>query len=187
MSRGEPSRLSPVLFLPVDQRPDFATPRGLLYHGDLGPVLADAREPLVCVGDVVSRYCSALGRRHVILVVDHVTRRGELIEWGEETGFRRVHVWNPRGALSLEAIDLLCRLTGERDRWLVSVEGEEDMIALAALSCMDKGTLVYGVPPRRDVSGPSGAAVIHASRSTRLEAQSRMLSLRPGLAPRIPL
>jgi len=166
-----------LYILPEEARRDFARPRGLIYSGDVSPVLS--RYPrLVCVGDVVSRYCyeSRGGSELLVLVVDGKTRRTVGVEQGFE-GLARVRVANPRGTLSGEAEELLCGLVGGGGRWLVEVEGEEDMVALAAAECAPPGTaVVYGVPG-------VGATVVVSSALTRADAASRKLALRPA-APR---
>jgi len=164
----------PVFHLPKRLRRVFAWPRGLVVKGDFTGLLDE--DPIVCVGDVVSQYCSRVQSLHIVLVVDGKTRRVESVDAPGYEGFERATAWNPPGTLSFHAYTLLCRLLREPGRWLVEVEGEEDMVALAGLACSPgKGTLVYGVPG-------VGAAVIRVTPGVVREAQSRILMLRPGLA-----
>ena len=144
-------------------------------RGDLSGYLEEATEPLTCVGDVVSRYCSEASKEHLVLVIDGKTRRSHKVSIHIE-GFQVMRITNPPGYLTLEAIKALCKAEASPGRWLILVRGEEDMLALAALSCMPwRGTLVYGVPS-------VGATIIRASTAILREAQSRFLLLRPVLA-----
>jgi len=164
----------PALALPYKHRRDFSKPRGIIVRGDLSAYLKDAQEPLTCVGDVVSGYCSKTPKQHLVLVIDGKTRRSHEISINVQ-GFRIIEVENPPGYLTLEAIRVLCKAEAVPGHWLILVHGEEDMTALAALSCMPwKGTLVYGVPS-------VGATIIRASVDIIREAQSRFLLLRPVL------
>ncbi|MCE4620304.1 MAG: DUF359 domain-containing protein [Desulfurococcales archaeon] len=167
--------LIPALALPYRHRRDFSKPRGIIVRGDLSGYLEEAPEPLTCVGDVVSGYCAETSKKHLVLVIDGKTRRSHKVSVDMQ-GFQVIKVVNPPGYLTLEAIMTVCRVEANPGRWLILVRGEEDMIALAALSCMPwKGTLVYGVPS-------IGATIIRANPAILREAQSRFLLLRPVLA-----
>ena len=164
----------PALALPYQHRRDFSKPRGVVVKGDLTSYLEEAPEPLTCVGDVVSGYCSKTSKEHLVLVIDGKTRRSHKVSVNIQ-GFQVVKIVNPPGYLTLEALMALCRAEASPGRWLILVRGEEDMIALAALSCMPwRGTLVYGVPS-------VGATIIRANAAILREAQSRFLLLRPVL------
>ncbi len=164
----------PALALPYQHRRDFSKPRGVIVRGDLTGYLEEAPEPLTCVGDVVSGYCGNTSKEHLVLVIDGKTRRSHKVNINIQ-GFQLLEIVNPPGYLTLEAIKALCRAETSPGRWLILVRGEEDMIALAALSCMPwRGTLVYGVPS-------VGATIIRANAAILREAQSRFLLLRPVL------
>jgi len=168
-----------LYLLPEHARRDFARPRGLIYSGDLHGVLS-RYSMLLCVGDVVSRQCyhSGGGRNLLVLVVDGKTRRSVRVESGFDD-LEKIRVSNPRGTLSGEAEEVLCRLARERGRWLVEVDGEEDMIALAAVECAPpEAAVVYGVPG-------VGATIIVSSPLTRADASSRKLALAPAVPRRL--
>jgi len=164
---------TPTFLLPEKHRRFFAWPRGLVYRGDFTGLLEGS--PVACIGDVVSQYCARTRINHLVLVIDGKTRRSVHVGTVGEEGFKVVRIVNPRGTLSLEAYETMCRVLREEGRWLVIVEGEEDMIALAALACMSVGgTVVYGVPG-------VGAAIIRVMREVAREAQSRLLVLEPSI------
>jgi len=163
----------PAFLLPERLRRFFAWPRGLVYSGDFTGLLEGS--PVACIGDVVSRYCARTDVEHLVLVVDGKTRRSQQVEGVDGEGFRVVGITNPRGSLSFEAYEAMCRVLREQGRWLVTVEGEEDMVALAALACTPAGgTVVYGVPG-------VGATIIRVMREVSREAQSRLLVLHPSI------
>ncbi|MEN2999306.1 MAG: DUF359 domain-containing protein [Acidilobaceae archaeon] len=154
------------LRLPERARRDFSvalgpTRRELEGEGDL-----------VCVGDYVSLLCSRRGGK-VILVLDGVTRRSEPFAAPSLPSLPEYEVVNERGTLSLEAIALICRLIARGEGAIVRVEGEEDMIALAAIACLRPGwRVVYGIP------GVGSCIVPYSPLTTRI-AQTRVLQLRP--------
>ena len=162
----------PRLCLPQEARRDFSRPRGLVYRGDIAPVLAGASK-LVCVGDVVSQYCVRSGVWDLVLVVDGKTRRtreAPRLLLGDAV---TVRVSNPPGGLTPEAIEAVHSCVSRPGRCIILVDGEEDMMALPAIAGAPEGSLVtYGVPG-------VGAAIIRVTRYTRLEASNRLLELRP--------
>ena len=167
-----------VYALPGNLRFDFARPRGVIAKGDFAHLIP--RSPSVaCIGDVVSSLCVGAGGEWDILVVavDGVTRRRESVEPPRLEGFHIVRVRNPRGTVSRAAARAVCdALSGRLGRKVaLAVDGEEDMLALAAIACSPLGGhVVYGVPGR-------GAAIIRVTRLSRLDAQTRLLLLRPRI------
>ncbi|MFN4046281.1 MAG: DUF359 domain-containing protein, partial [Acidilobaceae archaeon] len=135
---------------------------------------------VICVGDVVSKLCLdayvTRGKPHNIIVVfDYTSRRVEPAGALEIPGdFSRIKIYNRRGTLSFDALDTLCSLAErEHVKAALEVEGEEDMVALAAIACLRPGWLtVYGIPGL-------GAAVIAYSGLNARIAQGRILSLKP--------
>jgi len=126
---------------------DLAAARGRVYRGGSLLEALRGREELVCVGDVVSRYCVEAAPRRLLAIVDGATRRRPSSEGpppGEWSLTLRVR--NPRGLITLEARSAVCRLASSLQGWtLLLVEGEEDLLALPALEC-GRAPLVYGLP-----------------------------------------
>ncbi|MCE4600644.1 MAG: DUF359 domain-containing protein [Desulfurococcales archaeon] len=165
----------PAFILPADARRDFSRPRGLVYRGDLVELLEDAHEPLYCIGDVVSRYCAVTRKKHVVLVVDGKTRRMVEVRDVMYEGYTQIRISNPPGTVTLKSIQTICRLARNPGKWVINVDGEEDMLALPALACLQKeGTVVYGVPG-------IGATIINVTLPIGREAQARFLELKPSL------
>ena len=165
----------PAFLLPNPVRRDFSRPRGLVYRGDITKWLEDSEEPLFCIGDVVSRYCTKTTKRHVVLVVDGKTRRTKEVEEHAYPNYNKIYVVNPPATVTLNAYNTICSLVKRPGKWIIYVEGEEDMLALPAIACLQrKGTVVYGVPGL-------GATIIRVSLNVSREAQARFLELKPGL------
>ncbi|MCS7107231.1 MAG: DUF359 domain-containing protein [Acidilobaceae archaeon] len=153
------------LRLPERARRDFSVA--------LGPVRRELEgDQLVCVGDYVSLLCSRRGGK-AILVVDGITRRSESLPSPNVHNLPQYEIANERGTLSLQAVELICKLLSAGEGALVKVEGEEDMIALAAIACLRPGwKVVYGIPGK-------GSCIVPYSPLTARIAQTRVLQLEP--------
>ncbi len=167
------------LSIPDHLRDDFGSPRGLLVSGRLASYIDSGRwSKVVCVGDVVTAYCMEASRKPDLVVLDLKTRRSEAQEGYltnrlKEEGFEVLRVSNPAGGLTTSAAEILCSALKGSTRSVLIVEGEEDMLALAALQCAPPNSLVvYGVPAR-------GAAMVVTDVNIGREAQTRQLRLRP--------
>jgi len=119
-------------------------------YTDAEALLADAGEPLVAVGDIVTYHLLEAGHTPAVALVDERTERSAVDSEVTETigGFdRRITVENPAGTLT---DDLLAALEAALDAdvtTLVEVDGEEDLAALpAVLAVPEGGTVVYGQP-----------------------------------------
>ncbi len=134
------------LALPRFLARDLAAARGRVYPG---PSLLEAlksRDALVCVGDVVTRYCIEAGPPRLLAVVDGATRREPGLQPPRGAWDLVVRLANPRGTISSEARSAVCRLSASLEGWrLVLVDGEEDLLALPAIECSD-APVVYGLP-----------------------------------------
>jgi uncharacterized protein (UPF0218 family) len=135
--------------LPTAMRAELKEPLGPLYTG-ADALLADAGEPLVAVGDVVTYHLLSAGYRPSVALVDGKTERETADEEVRDAadGFDvRIEVDNPQGTLTRE---LLVELTAAiaRDRpTLLTVDGEEDLAALPAVAAAPDGAgVVYGQP-----------------------------------------
>ena len=90
---------------------------------------------------------------------------------------RTLKTVNPKGKLSLEAMEIICKvLSGKGEGahcYAIIVDGEEDMLALPALSCAPLNSVVlYGVPG-------VGIAVFSVDQLVRYMASIRILYLEP--------
>ncbi len=120
-----------------------------------GRVLGDIRELdigldiLVCVGDRVSDDVLEAGLKPRIIVYDCRIKR-ERIELPSSIKNHKaelVKVKNPPGSLTPEVFNVLERALGSGLEYKIFVDGEEDLVALAAIKLAPLGSfVVYGQP-----------------------------------------
>jgi len=138
-----------LLELPANLRAELKRPLGPIYT-DAAALLADAGEPVVAVGDIVTYHLLEADYRPSVALVDGKTKRERVREGVREatSGFdRRVEVESPAGALSAELLDALRSGIDDDGTTLVEVRGEEDLAALpAVLALPDGASVVYGQP-----------------------------------------
>ncbi len=107
------------------------------------------------VGDVVTKSLTEAGFIPHVAIVDRATLRGENIDIDDvERIYSQVGtvigIRNPRGTISSEAINTIKYIAGKPgERFLVVVEGEEDLLSLLVAAIANYGEiLMYGVPRR---------------------------------------
>jgi uncharacterized protein (UPF0218 family) len=155
-----------VVTLPDSLRVELKSPAGPLYTDPEG-LLADATEPLVTVGDVVTHHVLGAGTVPKAALVDERTERSavdpavrERIEGSSFTHERTVT--NPPAGLSAELLETLPRL--------FAVDGEEDLATLPAVLVAPPGaSVVYGQPGEGMVLVPADES--HSSRMRDLLAR----------------
>ena len=111
--------------------------------------LSKASNPLVAVGDYVSFHLIREGIKPHLAVVDFKNERKPIDESWKlvllSSYKRRIHINNPRGCISDEALRL-SKAVWHHLPLLVIVEGEEDLVGLPLLSELKEGySLVYGM------------------------------------------
>ncbi|MEF8854807.1 MAG: DUF359 domain-containing protein [Haloarculaceae archaeon] len=190
-----------VVSLPADLRPELKEPMGRVYT-DAADLLADAGDPIVAVGDVVTYHLLEAGRRPDVALVDERTERTAVDE--EITaaigGFDRdVAVENPPATLSaalLSALSEAVRGAGEASRegsteapteatTLIDVDGEEDLATLPAILVAPEGAcVVYGQPGEGMVLVQVDRAATERARDllTRMDGDPRRLFAALGLS-----
>lgn len=136
-----------IVRLPTGLRGELKEPFGPVYT-DAEELLADAGEPLVAVGDVVTFHLEATGREPDVMVVDEMTKRSAVDESiKNELGDPDVVVENPAGTLTEEMIVALREAIKADGPTRILVEGEEDLVALPAICLVPiDGSVVYGQP-----------------------------------------
>lgn len=136
-----------MLSLPPALREAFKEPFGPVYT-DADELLADAGDPVIAVGDVVTHYLRLAGHAPRVAVVDGRTERETAPdEVRASIPAPDVTVENPAGTLSRNLLAALRDAVGDPDPTTVAVEGEEDLAALPALYlCPEGGSVVYGQP-----------------------------------------
>lgn len=161
------------LLLPPWMRSLLALPPAVSSLVAGPPPLKLARRVVVAVGDYVAALLLGSGLYPRLLVVDCKTLRAEYsgcpsAKLIEAKGYRVVRVDNPPGSLdSVAASTVWCGLRGyEAGRLAVLVNGEEDMLALAAVLSAPLGGLVaYGYPRL-------AAVYVEATRATKAIVRS---------------
>ena len=135
--------------LPDDLRHELKDPLGPIYT-DTAALLADAGDPIVAVGDMVTYHLLQAGRRPDVALVDGKTKRERVEREVTEAidGFDdRVDAVNPPATLTDELLAALADALDRDGTTVVTVEGEEDLAALAAVvAAPDGAAVVYGQP-----------------------------------------
>ena len=157
-----------LLELPAALRADLKEPMGPLAT-DPAALLADAGEPLIAVGDVVTYHLLEAGRVPDLALVDERTKRSAVADEiaAAITGFdRTIEVDNPAGTLTAGLLDAMREGLAGEDTTLVDVDGEEDLAALpAVLLAPETASVVYGQPDEGMVLVTPDAAVRERVRS----------------------
>ena len=157
-----------IRVLTPELRKELKAPLGLLIRGSFGYTterlkeMVDEKKPekLIAVGDRVSRNTIRKGIWLDVVVVDNRVMRkpiGPIMAKTDKT-FR---VRNPPGTLTDEAREAMGEAIRHNGRVKVVVEGEEDLLTLAAVLSAPKGSVVvYGQPK-------SGIVVIDVTEATK--------------------
>ena len=163
-----------LLTLPDSLRGELKDPLGPIYT-DSERLLADAGEPIVTVGDIVTYHLLEAGHTPAIALVDERTKR-EAVDSevtkvvvgdnGTPAFDERIAVTNPAATLTAELLSALrAAVTGDTTTLLV-VDGEEDLAALPATLVVPEGaSVVYGQPDE-------GMVLVTADEPTRGRARS---------------
>ena len=138
-----------VKVLPWRLRAELKKPLGALLKssGEALSLIAGEKPPLVVVvGDVTSRVISEAKPENVVYIVDGRVERKASEPLSVKAG-RLLRVRNPPGTISFEAAEALKKALASGGSTLIMVDGEEDLLALAALAYAPEGSLVfYGQP-----------------------------------------
>ncbi|MDR9380754.1 MAG: GTP-dependent dephospho-CoA kinase family protein [Natronomonas sp.] len=135
--------------LPVEMREDLKAPLGPIYT-DTDELLAEAGEPIVAVGDIVTYHLLEADRRPDVAIVDGKTKR-ERVErevLDAIDGFDdRIDVVNPQSTITDDLLEALASAVGRSASTVIVVDGEEDLAAIpAVLAVPEGGSIVYGQP-----------------------------------------
>ena len=140
-----------VVELQPDLRSELKEPMGRIYT-DADELLADAGEPVVAVGDMVTYHLLEAGHTPAVALVDERTEREAVDERVREAldaaAFdREVRVENPAATLTADLLAALADAIESGETTLLDVDGEEDLAALPAiLAAPDGASVVYGQP-----------------------------------------
>jgi len=143
-----------IRVLTPELRKELKVPLGLLIRGSFRYTterlkeIVDERKPekLIAVGDRVSRNITRKGIRLDVAVVDNRVMRKPIGPIMLKTD-RTLRVRNPPGTLTDEALQAMEEAIRHSGRAKVLVEGEEDLLTLAAVLSAPPGSIVvYGQP-----------------------------------------
>ena len=133
----------------------FKKPFGCLIEGTIDQTMAKLKQiileqtpPMViAVGDVVSRNLHAAGLHPLVAVIDNISLRGQTELPPEMHGEKTVHVPNPQGTLTKEAMEAVKQALLNREHTHIVVSGEEDLLVITAVQYAPKNSfVVYGQP-----------------------------------------
>ncbi|MFO7927151.1 MAG: GTP-dependent dephospho-CoA kinase family protein [Halobacteriota archaeon] len=135
--------------LPVEMRDDLKAPLGTIYT-ETDELLADAGDPIVAVGDIVTYHLLEADRRPDVAIVDGKTKR-ERVErevLNAIDGFDdRIDVVNPQSTITDDLLEALASALDRSTSTVIVVDGEEDLAAIpAVLAVPEGGSIVYGQP-----------------------------------------
>jgi len=149
----------------------FKEPFGLLIQGTfsetmhaLSAIVAEEQPPVVvAVGDTVSRNIHRYGVPARLLITDSLRRRRRVAPVVFPVS-RVVHVRNPAGVITEEAVVAVRKALEGDGRVHLVVDGEEDLLVLVAVLYAPLGALVvYGQPSE-------GIVVVRVTVEKRAEA-----------------
>jgi len=101
---------------------------------------------VISVGDVVSQNLHEAGINPQLTVIDYVSLRDEVIPTQVPVE-KTVYVKNPQGTITKEAIQTIKESIESNIHTHIVVEGEEDLLTLAAVLYAPENTfIVYGQP-----------------------------------------
>jgi len=139
--------------LPEQMRSDLKAPKGEIFTVEEGPpedrIVANLNdlEPniVVAVGDVTSETVNAAGYTPDVCIVDGITRRGNYdLSLDGEIEYT---LYNPAATIYPEAWSVIDTAIHDKQKSLVFVEGEEDLMGFPAVLLAPEGAvMLYGQP-----------------------------------------
>lgn len=135
--------------LPTGMREELKAPLGEVYT-DTDALLAEAGEPIVAVGDVVTYHLIEAGRRPAVAIVDGKTQRERAerrVLKSIEAFDERIDVANPQSTITDDLVEAIASALDAAEPTVVVVDGEEDLASLpAVVGAPDGASVVYGQP-----------------------------------------
>ena len=153
--------------LPTEMRGELKEPLGEIYT-DTDTLLADAGDPLVAVGDIVTYHLLEAGHRPAAAIVDGKTERERVerkVLSAIEEFDERIDVANPQSTITDDLLEALSTALDRPDPTVVVVDGEEDLASLPAVVAAPEGaSVVYGQPGE-------GMVLVHVTDETQAECR----------------
>lgn len=157
--------------LPQKLQKQLKKPWGMLVRGSFSETARKLREiiekekppSIVSVGDAVSRNLVENDILPNLLIIDNKVMRTK-VEPLAFSADKEVHVKNPPGTVTQEACDAVKEAFKTNCRVKMVIDGEEDLLTLAAvLYAPENSVIVYGQPQE-------GVVVVKATRENKTEA-----------------
>ena len=148
--------------LPTEMREELKEPLGEIYT-DPKTLLAEAGEPIVAVGDIVTYHLLEAERRPDVAIVDRKTKRtrvGPEVLNAIETFEDRIDVANPQSTITDDLLEAISSAIDRSEPTVIVVDGEEDLAVLPVIVLAPDGaSVVYGQPGEGMVHVRVGGAV----------------------------
>ncbi len=138
--------------LPEELRPELKKPLGPVLQGADAVARAREHDPIVTVGDVVTRTFLEAGTVPHLMVVDDLTKREPTEDALEalppsHSRPKEVPVENPAATITEALWDAIATALTDEGPTVVRVDGEEDLAALpAVLLGPEDAAVLYGQP-----------------------------------------
>jgi uncharacterized protein (UPF0218 family) len=157
----------------------FKKPFGELIQGSYSQTMAAVGEimsrempsMLISVGDRVSRNLAEFHMNPKLSIIDNRCMR-KSIKPQESTAKHVVHVSNPKGTITEEAIAAISAAFEADKQFQIIVEGEEDLLTLVVvLYAPEKSLVVYGQPRE-------GIVVVRVTSEKKAEAKDFLKAMK---------
>jgi len=161
------------LKLPLPLRGQLSRPYGYLFINvePLAEFLKD--KEFVTVGDVVTETAFRLGLRPRMALIDGRTKRVIAKEVKGVEGYEVVTLRNEPGLIRVSAVEKMRELIASGKKYLVVVEGEEDLLVIPLVLHLKEGTyVVYGQPN-------AGVVALEVNEFSRLRVKNLLESFQP--------
>jgi uncharacterized protein (UPF0218 family) len=171
--------MMPVLLLTEPLRGKLKEPLGKLIEGIPETILGKVRreilerkpEMIICVGDRVSRFFSQYAIRTDIRILDNVEMRHAVEPVKLDSSKRTFFVKNKPGTIDMSAWQAVAESI-EAGEATVVVDGEEDLLGLAAIALAPVNSMVvYGQPK-------VGVVLVTVDKKMKREVNSIIKSMR---------
>ena len=169
-----------VYTLTPELRTKFKEPFGILIQGSFDKTmgkmkeLVDKEKPpkVISVGDVVSRNLHEYNIHPQLTIIDTKFLRNQNMP--EKVSVKKtVHVNNPRGTITEEAIFAIKEALEKNEHTHIVVDGEEDLLTLIAVLCAPENAIVvYGQPY-------SGIVVVKVTPEKKAQAKEFLKAMKP--------
>ncbi|MHA1719795.1 MAG: DUF359 domain-containing protein [Promethearchaeota archaeon] len=121
---------------------------------------------IIGVGDIVS---NEIVRQEFLspfikyLFIDGETQRGNPFHFPQQKNYIKKKFYNPAGFINEEIFKFIRETINDNSRYLIIIDGEEDLLVIPAILETKNSFIFYGQPPVTDLNPPisAGCVVIH--------------------------